>query len=517
MGFSRVFFAIPIFFLLANYSYSSDNSISLYLKATKLEESGKFEEAAEILQEIIKSDKSSHLYSKLVEIYFEAGNANSAEVILKEAEKLFPKDAYFKFTLGQVYEFHKNDKEKAFEYYREATKLTDEPQYKLAAIRLAESIEKYDEALQIVNLLIKEEEKSLYYYERGRIYQKSGDKEKAIKDYEKAIKIDNNMPSMLRLADIYLTDNNNKKAKEILEQIVKNGETLILPELTLGQLYKEDKEFDKAIELYEKVAEKIEGKDRATVLKHLAMAYYEVGDYEKAALNFEWVTELTPEDTLSAYYAGFIYEFLEKIDKAKLIYERALKIQPKYAQLLKRMAVIHILENKFDNALEYINNIDPVERDVDYYLITAEIWSNKKDYNKASIILIDGLNNNPTDTNILYSLAMQYEYLKERDKAVETIKKALKIEPENPVYLNFLGYIYADMNINIKEAYDLIDKALKQDPNNPAYVDSMAWVLYRMKDYKNALNYAEMAYKAMPKDKEIISHLKAIKKELGVK
>ena len=29
----------------------------------------------------------------------------------KEAEKLFPKDSYFKFTLGQVYEYYEQDKE----------------------------------------------------------------------------------------------------------------------------------------------------------------------------------------------------------------------------------------------------------------------------------------------------------------------------------------------------------------------------------------------------------------------
>lgn len=518
MKFSHFFRIIVFLLFFANYSYSQDsNNISLYLKVGELEETGKFEEAAEILQELIQKDKSSYLYTRLIELYLENGNAGNALVVLKEAGKLFPKDSYFKFTLGQVYEYYEQDKEKALSYYIESSKLSKEPQYKLAAIRLAENIGKHQEAIKLVNELISEEEKSLYYYERGRIYQKDGKLKKAIADYKKAISIDENMPSMLRLADIYLAEKNSIEAKKILEKIIKKGQSLVLPELTLGQLYKEDKEYDKAIELYTQVADKLEGKDRASVLKQLASLYYDIGDYEKAALTFEWVTELVPDDSLSAYFAGFIYEYLGQNSKAKEIYERALKFHPTYAQLLERMAIICLFENKTDEAMEYINKIDPLERDIDYYLVLSEIWSKKKEHNKAVIVLIDGLKDNPTDINILYSLAMQYEYLKERNKAIDTVKKALELEPENPIFLNFLGYVYADMNINLQEAYKLIEKALKQDPNNPAYIDSMAWVLYRMKDYKNALSYAETAYKAMPNDKEIKSHLQAIKEKVGAK
>ena len=98
---------------------------------------------------------------------------------------------------------------------------------------------------------------------------------------------------------------------------------------------------------------------------------------------------------------------------------------------------------------------------------------------------------------------------------MDILKKALATEPENPVFQNFLGYIYADMGINLEESFELISKALEKDPENLAYIDSMAWVLFKMKDYQKAYKYIKKAYEKMPEDKEIAEHYKAIKEKVG--
>ena len=515
MGFYPPLFAVLFVLFSVAVSFGEEDSVSLYLKAGELEEAGDYKAAADILKTLLVTEKSSHLYTRLTELLLASENGDEAFNILKEAEKNFPDEPYFKFTIGQIYEFHKKDPEAALGYYVRAAELSSDPRYHLAAAHVLEVQGKYDKALKILDALIEKNPSPAHYSDRGRIYLRMGKRDSAVADFKKAMDTGGDMGAMLRLADIYLSEGNKAEAKIILERIAESGRNFILPELKLGEIYKEEKDYKKAIELYSSVADRLSGKDRAAVLKQLGALQYETGDYENAARSFEWVTELTPEDSMSAYSAGYIYEHLGKKEKAKEIYERALKVHPTYAQLLKRMAAIYLLDEKLDEALKYIGRIDPLERDVDYYMICGEVYNMKKDHNKAALILIEGLAENPTDTGILYSLAMQYELLKERTKAVETMKRAIGIEPDNPVFQNFLGYIYADLGINLEEAYIFISKALTKDPTNPAYLDSMAWVLFRQKEYNKALEYAEKAFKVMPDDPEVSSHIKAIKEKLG--
>lgn len=512
-------FAASLFFIIfslpISFGYSETNSVSLYIEASKLENSGDYIKAADIISKLLSEEKSAHLYSKLVELFISAGEDEKAIESLKKAEQAFPSDPYFKFLLGQLYEFYKKNPESALKYYMGAAGLSNDPKYLLSASRAAEGAGDYKTAVEIMNKIVKQNPNvSDFYADRGRILQKLKQIDKSIEDLKKAVELDSNMPAMLRLADIYLSRNDNASAKKLLEKIAEQKGDFIIPELKLGDIYKNEKDYAKAIELYSSVAGKLQGKDRANVLKQLGLLQYETGDIDNATISLQWVTELVPDDTAGAFLAGYIYESQKKYDEASKIYENALKYNPKYTQLLKRMAAINILRNNGDEALKYLKNIDSLEYDVDYYLLLSESHSIKKDHNKAAIALIDGLNENPTDTTILYGLAMQYEFLKERDKAEEVLKKALSIQPENPILLNFLGYLYADMGINLDEAQKMVGKALEKEPENPAYLDSMGWVYYKQKKNKKAFEYIEKAYKLMPDDPEIKIHFEEIKKTI---
>ena len=63
----------------------------------------------------------------------------------------------------------------------------------------------------------------------------------------------------------------------------------------------------------------------------------------------------------------------------------------------------------------------------------------------------------------------------------------LEMNPENAGAMNYLGYMLADRDVRLDEAYQLIKKAIDQDPNNGAYLDSLGWVYFR----QGKLNEAE--------------------------
>jgi tetratricopeptide (TPR) repeat protein len=79
------------------------------------------------------------------------------------------------------------------------------------------------------------------------------------------------------------------------------------------------------------------------------------------------------------------------------------------------------------------------------------------------------------------------EDLNKTTEAINQAEKANRLEPENPMVANFLGYVLADHNQQLERAEKLVRQALKKDPENVAYLDSLAWACYRLRKFEDAL------------------------------
>ena len=103
-------------------------------------------------------------------------------------------------------------------------------------------------------------------------------------------------------------------------------------------------------------------------------------------------------------------------------------------------------------------------------------------------------------------------------QAEVSFKKAIELEPYNPTYLNYLGYMYSLRNEKLTEAHDLLLKALEDDPENEAYLDSYGWILFRMGQPKAALEQLILAHNFASKknitDAVIFFHLAEVYFEL---
>ena len=64
----------------------------------------------------------------------------------------------------------------------------------------------------------------------------------------------------------------------------------------------------------------------------------------------------------------------------------------------------------------------------------------------------------------------------------------------------------ADKTDRYQEAFELVKKALLIRPNDPAFIDSMGWVYYRLNNLEKAILYLSKAL-SLVKDDEIAAHL----------
>ena len=100
-------------------------------------------------------------------------------------------------------------------------------------------------------------------------------------------------------------------------------------------------------------------------------------------------------------------------------------------------------------------------------------------------------------------------------RSIEYLEKSLELKPDYDEALNHLGYLWADKGINLQRARVMIEQALKAEPDNPAYLDSMGWVLFRRGDLEGAIRYLRKAF-ALRADVEIGVHLGEVLWQAGM-
>lgn len=134
---------------------------------------------------------------------------------------------------------------------------------------------------------------------------------------------------------------------------------------------------------------------------------------------------------------------------------------------------------------------------------------------------------------IRYTLSGVYIEMSQIDKCAEQLEILMKDDPDNPTFLNDLGFTWADHDMKIEESEKLIRKAIEkdrelrkkatdlpkdEDTDNPAYLDSLGWVLFKKKDFKEAKKYLQEATKQKAGEHiEIFDHLADVHMALGEK
>ncbi|HKY17543.1 MAG TPA: tetratricopeptide repeat protein [Rhizomicrobium sp.] len=111
------------------------------------------------------------------------------------------------------------------------------------------------------------------------------------------------------------------------------------------------------------------------------------------------------------------------------------------------------------------------------------------------------------DWPMFYARAMAKEKLKRLDESEADIQTALKLSPDQPELLNYLGYSWVDRGRNISQALTMLEKARALRPYDGYIVDSVGWAYYQLGRYEDAAKTLGAAVLLVPGDPTINDHL----------
>ena len=272
-----------------------------------------------------------------------------------------------------------------------------------------------------------------------------------------------------------------KRAIAALEKARRPGSFDVGLELTLGRLYVQNKTFDKAIPLLQRVVADQPGYPDAGFL--LAAAQEGAGRPADAISTLENTLDANP-----TFYRGFLriaelYERERQWASAAAAYGRAQQLNPRASALTARRAGALINSGKAAEAREILERTlalaKPEAQDAVQLYLLAEAQRATKDLPAAEATAQKLLARNPADVRGLHVMSLIMQDKGDDKGAEKVLRDLLEQDGDDANALNSLGYLLAERGERLDEAVELLQRAVKLEPDNPSYLDSLGWAYFQ--------------------------------------
>ncbi len=221
---------------------------------------------------------------------------------------------------------------------------------------------------------------------------------------------------------------------------------------------------------------------------------------------------LKPGSDLTLMALGDLLFGADRCEDALQVYD----LVPRGSELRRNADIqsglcLDVLERTDDAATRLEKLIAASPEDLDAIAALGNIYRGRERFGDAAEVYTKGIatidDPNVSHWRIYYFRGVANERNKNWKQAEEDLKKALELSPDQPQVLNYLGYSWVDMGLNLDEGLDMIRSAVDQRPNDGYIVDSLGWAYYRLGRFDEAVEQLERAAELRPEDPVINDHL----------
>lgn len=234
---------------------------------------------------------------------------------------------------------------------------------------------------------------------------------------------------------------------------------------------------------------------------------YQQGDMSEAGRRFGSLISSPTAAPEAYFYLSSIAERMGRTDLALEGYEKLAEAGAAGLLVRGRAARLLLKKDERKEAFRILDEYAAKERNeaLDVEFAKAALLEETGKSADAIALLQLALERFPDHPGVRYQIALMQDKAGLESESIKSFESLLKDRPEDASLLNALGYSLADRNQKLPRAETLIRKALEASPDNPAFLDSLGWVLFRRGNIQGALPYLERAYRIFP-DAEIASH-----------
>jgi tetratricopeptide (TPR) repeat protein len=130
-----------------------------------------------------------------------------------------------------------------------------------------------------------------------------------------------------------------------------------------------------------------------------------------------------------------------------------------------------------------------------------------KRYDDAIAVYKEAVAASPDDTAVRFQFGAALDRAGRHPDAQKIFRELIAKDPRDANALNYLGYMLAEQGTSLDEAVNLIQRALTVDPENPSYLDSLGWAYFQQGKLALADAPLSTAADRLPKNSVIQDHL----------
>lgn len=471
-----------------------DSHLFNALKAKALEN---YEESLDEFRKCIEINKKNAIpfYESAV-INAEKGNYITALEQIKQATTLKPDNRWYLLLYAEIL-FAKNDFLGAAIQYKQLINMepgNEELYFKLAdtyiyANKLRKAIRVYDDLEQY-----KTPNKRLSI-QKHKLYRELKDMQGAINELTSILKVfPNEVDIMEMLAELYLLDDKKEKAFDvfkILSQISPNNGR---NHLRLAEYYRENGESKKS---YKELTKAFKSSELNIDTKvRILISYYELigisEDMKNQAYELaKMLIDTHPNNLKAIAVFGDILYTDGQYQKAKEQYLTILEKDKSKSQIWGQVLFIQAEQQDFEgmmktskNALEYFP-AKPV-----FYYFNGISNNRFEKYEEAINAFSTGIEFIVENRDLLFEfyslLAETYHKTNQHMLSDKYYEKALEIDSNSLLILNNYAYYLSLREVNLEKAREMSYRCNKIESKNATYQDTYAWILYKLKEYKES-------------------------------
>ena len=228
---------------------------------------------------------------------------------------------------------------------------------------------------------------------------------------------------------------------------------------------------------------------------------------------FSELVDMHPqEESIYSLYAEFLLS-QKKYKEAGEQLQVAVDLAPNNKQYWLQLMGVNMQLGELDEvitvgekALTYIPDAAEI------YMYMGSGYAMQKDYDKAIDILKRGISHLDENNNALVSdyygqLGDSYYLSGDKDKAFEAFENALLHNPKNTGVLNNYSYFLALDKRDLSKAERMSGDVIKIEPDNPTFLNTYAWVFFQQGNYTLAKIYLQNALnKGGDKSADLLEH-----------
>jgi len=338
----------------------------------------------------------------------------------------------------------------------------------------------------------------------------------------------------VRMADIYRRQGKYDQALENL----KRAETLVPDTMdvpySIAAVYQAQGRYDEAAKILQDLIKKTEKSEtgtsqadrnnRAIFVERLGMIYREQENYTAAVETFRKMLTLGDENARSGYQEIIdTYRDAKQWPQATAAAKEAIQKLPNDRDLRMVLDAQLADTGQLDQAVTDMRSmLKGGAEDRDVYVRLGIVYTRAKQWNDALQALAKAEEVSTKADDKAYVLFLRgdlYQRQKNFDAAEVEFKKVLSMtpptDPQAAATLNYLGYMNADRGVKLEESLNLIKQALTFEPNNPAYLDSVGWAYFKLGKYDLAEDNLNKAASHMGSDPTVQEHLGDLYQKTG--